>query len=141
MKSTAASLIRKWLIGPWEDVQSVAFIINKRNLLTGKRKRYKATILRFYCCFLKFSSWHAILKNSFIGSNYCRSICSGILNVMLFGVSVVYLLLAAHIINDFVTSIMGHNIGFCFMIVVLAFVLHPITLLKSPQDFWLFFLL
>ncbi|VDM46092.1 unnamed protein product [Toxocara canis] len=70
-----------------------------------------------------------------MGSN-ARSFCSSTLNVMLFGVSVVYLLLSSHIINDFVSSIIGHSIGFCYTLLVVAVILWPITLLKSPQDFW-----
>ncbi|MFH4980548.1 hypothetical protein AB6A40_007257 [Gnathostoma spinigerum] len=65
-----------------------------------------------------------------------RTFCSSVLNVMLFSVSVVYLLISSSIINDFITSVTGYNIGFCFMILIIACVLYPVTLLKSPQDFW-----
>uniref|UniRef100_A0A0M3IMI7 Aa_trans domain-containing protein n=1 Tax=Ascaris lumbricoides TaxID=6252 RepID=A0A0M3IMI7_ASCLU len=68
--------------------------------------------------------------------SYARSFCSSTLNVMLFGVSVVYLLLSSHIINDFVSSILGRTIGFCYTLLIVALLLWPITLLKSPQDFW-----
>lgn len=65
-----------------------------------------------------------------------RTLCSSSLNAMLFGVSVVYLLLSSHIINDVVSSVTGKNIGFCIMLLIVALMLWPITLLKSPQDFW-----
>ncbi|VDK18365.1 unnamed protein product [Anisakis simplex] len=70
-----------------------------------------------------------------MGSN-ARSFCSATLNIMLFGVSVVFLLLSSHIINDFITSIMGHSIGLCYIVLIVATLLWPVTLLKSPQDFW-----
>lgn len=80
-----------------------------------------------------------------------RRLTSLTLNVMLFGktillhvanknmglgVSVVYLLLSSKIINDFVTTLTGVNMGFCVMLLLVAGVLLPVTWLKSPQDFW-----
>lgn len=65
-----------------------------------------------------------------------RLLCSCVINIMVFGMSVVYLLLSSHIINDFISSVIGRNVGFCYMLVILALSVWPITLLKSPQEFW-----
>uniref|UniRef100_A0A1I7SWI0 Aa_trans domain-containing protein n=1 Tax=Bursaphelenchus xylophilus TaxID=6326 RepID=A0A1I7SWI0_BURXY len=66
-----------------------------------------------------------------------RLLTVGTIHAMLFGVSVVYLLLSAKIINNLISSLMSFNIGECRMLVALAVVLFPVTLLKSPQDFWI----
>ncbi|CAD5212207.1 unnamed protein product [Bursaphelenchus okinawaensis] len=66
-----------------------------------------------------------------------RIFTAGTIHAMLFGVSVVYLLLSAKIINSLITSLMEFDIGECRMMVLLALVLFPVTLLKSPQDFWI----
>lgn len=59
------------------------------------------------------------------------------LNALLFGVCVVYLLLAAKIISELWALINpAHAVGPCMMILVLAAAFWPITFLKSPQDFW-----
>lgn len=65
-----------------------------------------------------------------------RLFCSSTINCMLFGISVVYLLLSSHIINEFVSSVTGKDIGFCYMLLILAAAFWPVSLLKSPQDFW-----
>uniref|UniRef100_A0A0R3S6Q7 Aa_trans domain-containing protein n=1 Tax=Elaeophora elaphi TaxID=1147741 RepID=A0A0R3S6Q7_9BILA len=64
------------------------------------------------------------------------SICSCILNIVLFGVAIVFCLLAAHIINDFIISIADYNIGFCYVLLFVVLAIYPLTLLRSPQDFW-----
>uniref|UniRef100_A0AAF5PZH9 Amino acid transporter transmembrane domain-containing protein n=1 Tax=Wuchereria bancrofti TaxID=6293 RepID=A0AAF5PZH9_WUCBA len=70
-----------------------------------------------------------------MGAN-ARSICSFILNTVLFGVAVVFCLLAAYIINDFIISITNYDIGFCYVLLFVTIAIYPITLLRSPQDFW-----
>ncbi|CAG9534763.1 unnamed protein product [Cercopithifilaria johnstoni] len=65
-----------------------------------------------------------------------RSICSFILNTILFGVAVVFCLLSAYIINDFIISISNYNIGFCYVLLFVVLAIYPVTLLRSPQDFW-----
>ncbi|VDO28411.1 unnamed protein product [Brugia timori] len=65
-----------------------------------------------------------------------RSICSFILNTVLFGVAVVFCLLAAYIINDFIISITNYDIGFCYVLLFVTVAIYPVTLLRSPQDFW-----
>ncbi|KAH7700821.1 Protein Y32F6A.4, partial [Aphelenchoides avenae] len=61
------------------------------------------------------------------------SIC---LNVTQFGIAVVYLLLSAKNIHDFLQWAAGVEINFCIVILVVAAGLLPVTFLKSPQDFW-----
>uniref|UniRef100_A0A0K0EY53 Aa_trans domain-containing protein n=1 Tax=Strongyloides venezuelensis TaxID=75913 RepID=A0A0K0EY53_STRVS len=65
-----------------------------------------------------------------------RTFTSFVINAMLFGVSIVYLLLASKIINDIIFSLVGINIGSCLMLLIVASVMLPVTFLKSPQDFW-----
>uniref|UniRef100_A0A915ME09 Amino acid transporter transmembrane domain-containing protein n=1 Tax=Meloidogyne javanica TaxID=6303 RepID=A0A915ME09_MELJA len=66
-----------------------------------------------------------------------RFLTSCTLNVMLFGVSVVYLLLAAKITSELWASFSpAHGFGPCVMTLFLAGALLPVTFLKSPQDFW-----
>jgi amino acid permease len=61
------------------------------------------------------------------------SIC---LNVTQFGICVVYLLLSAKNIHDFVANFTPHGPDLCLMVVIIGLILLPITFLKSPQDFW-----
>uniref|UniRef100_A0A1I8B0P2 Aa_trans domain-containing protein n=1 Tax=Meloidogyne hapla TaxID=6305 RepID=A0A1I8B0P2_MELHA len=66
-----------------------------------------------------------------------RFLTSCTLNVMLFGVSVVYILLAAKITSELWASFSpSHSFGPCVMTLFLAGALLPVTFLKSPQDFW-----
>uniref|UniRef100_A0A1I8A1A1 Aa_trans domain-containing protein n=1 Tax=Steinernema glaseri TaxID=37863 RepID=A0A1I8A1A1_9BILA len=68
--------------------------------------------------------------------NKARLFTSATINIMLYGVAIVYLLLSSKIISDLINATFGTNFGFCMTMVVVAAVLWPITLLKSPQDFW-----
>ncbi|KAH7727237.1 Transmembrane amino acid transporter protein [Aphelenchoides avenae] len=66
-----------------------------------------------------------------------RTFTSWTLYVMLYGVSIVYLVLSAKIISEFTASLgWGVSTDTCTMILILSAVLFPVTLLKSPQDFW-----
>lgn len=71
-----------------------------------------------------------------LGERACL-ITSIFLNVMLYGVSIVYLLLSAKIISDFLATAFDTHIGQCKMLIIVAISFLPITFLKSPQDFWL----
>lgn len=64
------------------------------------------------------------------------TLVSGCLNITQFGTAVVFLLLAAQNIENFIHSYVGLNIGFCYLIVFVAIFMLPFTLLKSPKDFW-----
>ncbi|CAD5217338.1 unnamed protein product [Bursaphelenchus xylophilus] len=61
------------------------------------------------------------------------SVC---LNITQFGICVVFLLLAAKNIHDFVFSFWSGVPGVCVIILVLGIALLPISFLKSPEDFW-----
>jgi hypothetical protein len=56
---------------------------------------------------------------------------------MQFGTSTIFLLLSAKNIQDFVLAYFGRYISFCSIALMVAVLLFPITLFKSPQDFWL----
>ncbi|KAL3096652.1 hypothetical protein niasHS_004381 [Heterodera schachtii] len=72
---------------------------------------------------------------------HAKSFTSAILNIMNFGISTVYLLLAARILSELLSSmfpnVVQHQISLCSMMPILALLLLPVTFLKSPQDFWL----
>jgi len=61
------------------------------------------------------------------------SVC---INATQFGIAVVYLLLSAKNIHDFLKSFFNADLGYCIIIMIVALLLLPVTFLKSPQDFW-----
>ncbi|KAI1706338.1 transmembrane amino acid transporter protein [Ditylenchus destructor] len=65
-----------------------------------------------------------------------NSFVSGCVLVTQFGVAVVYLLLSSKNIHDFLKAFFATDITFCVIVLIVACGLLPITLLKSPQDFW-----
>ncbi|KAI1717414.1 transmembrane amino acid transporter protein domain-containing protein [Ditylenchus destructor] len=65
-----------------------------------------------------------------------KTIVSICVNFTQFGASVVFLLLCAKNIDEFLRAFFAIDIGFCIVILVVALLLLPITMLKSPQDFW-----
>lgn len=46
------------------------------------------------------------------------------------------MLLSSKNIQHFLKAFFGINVSFCLLILALALVLFPFTLLKSPEDFW-----
>lgn len=54
----------------------------------------------------------------------------------MFGTAVVFLLLAAKNIEIFLHAYAGIHIGFCYLVCIVALFIFPLTLLKSPKDFW-----
>ena len=65
----------------------------------------------------------------------CRWLTSAIVNIMLFGVAIVYLLLSASIFSEISTGTFGIGLSTCWMIPVIALILLPVTFCKSPADF------
>uniref|UniRef100_A0A915CZ94 Amino acid transporter transmembrane domain-containing protein n=1 Tax=Ditylenchus dipsaci TaxID=166011 RepID=A0A915CZ94_9BILA len=57
-------------------------------------------------------------------------------NFTLFGVTTVFLLLSAKNIRDFLLAFFNYDLDFCLIILIVALILLPITLPKSPKDFW-----
>uniref|UniRef100_A0A915NNM0 Amino acid transporter transmembrane domain-containing protein n=1 Tax=Meloidogyne floridensis TaxID=298350 RepID=A0A915NNM0_9BILA len=53
-----------------------------------------------------------------------------------FGICVVFLLLSSKNIQHFLKAFFDINFSFCLLILILALLLFPFTLLKSPEDFW-----
>ncbi|CAJ0920067.1 unnamed protein product, partial [Mesorhabditis belari] len=66
-----------------------------------------------------------------------QRLTSAAILITLFGISVVYLLLSANIIHYFLYDYLYIPISLCGTIVVLALLISPFTLLKSPGDFWI----
>uniref|UniRef100_A0A7E4VEY9 Aa_trans domain-containing protein n=1 Tax=Panagrellus redivivus TaxID=6233 RepID=A0A7E4VEY9_PANRE len=64
-----------------------------------------------------------------------RTIVSACINISQFLAAVVFLLLSSKNIQDFI-KVLGGNLHFCIIVIVLAIALLPLTFLKSPQDFW-----
>ncbi|KAI6230732.1 Transmembrane amino acid transporter protein [Aphelenchoides fujianensis] len=65
-----------------------------------------------------------------------KFITSASILVTQFGVSVVYLLLSAKNIRDFVETFFHKSFSYCYVIMIVALVLTPVMFLKSPADFW-----
>ncbi|KAK0411716.1 hypothetical protein QR680_005803 [Steinernema hermaphroditum] len=67
-----------------------------------------------------------------------KTIVSICIDVTQFGIAVVYLLLASKNIHDSIKAFSGGsvNLDFCYVVLILACCLLPVTFLKSPQDFW-----
>uniref|UniRef100_A0A1I7VR81 Aa_trans domain-containing protein n=1 Tax=Loa loa TaxID=7209 RepID=A0A1I7VR81_LOALO len=68
--------------------------------------------------------------------NTVKHIVSVCIDVTQFGIAVVYLLLSAKNISDFIDAFFKIEISFCYVLLAVGICLLPITFLKSPQDFW-----
>ncbi|XP_064594698.1 uncharacterized protein LOC135461499 [Liolophura sinensis] len=64
-----------------------------------------------------------------------RYLVSFSINFTLFGVSTVFLLLAAENIQALIKDV-GHDISFCYWLLLIATILLPVTWLGTPKDFW-----
>lgn len=67
---------------------------------------------------------------------YFRLFVSICLDATMFGTAVVFLLLAAKNIETFLHTYGGVHVGFCYLAAAVGAFMLPITLLKSPKDFW-----
>lgn len=67
-----------------------------------------------------------------------RHFVSFCLNVTMFGAAAVFLLLAAKNFEDFLHVYGDIRINFCYLVIVVAVVMFPLTLFRSPKDFWYF---
>jgi hypothetical protein len=68
---------------------------------------------------------------------FIRTFVSACLNVTQFGTAAVFLLLAAKNIENFLhASGTFQQFGFCQLLLIVAALMLPFTMLKSPKDFW-----
>uniref|UniRef100_A0A914EJW6 Amino acid transporter transmembrane domain-containing protein n=1 Tax=Acrobeloides nanus TaxID=290746 RepID=A0A914EJW6_9BILA len=65
-----------------------------------------------------------------------RTIVSIFIDTTLFGICVVFLLLASKNIQDFISASLDVHVSYCILILAVACCLLPMTFLKSPKDFW-----
>ncbi|KAK0411714.1 hypothetical protein QR680_005801 [Steinernema hermaphroditum] len=67
-----------------------------------------------------------------------KAIVSICIDATQFGIATVYLLLSAKNIHDSIKAFSNNSVdlNFCFVILIVAAFLLPVTFLKSPQDFW-----
>lgn len=65
-----------------------------------------------------------------------QTLVSCCLNATQFGTAVVFLLLAAKNLESFLHAYGGVHLGFCYLVLLVAACMLPLTLLKSPKDFW-----
>ncbi|TKR87045.1 hypothetical protein L596_011518 [Steinernema carpocapsae] len=67
-----------------------------------------------------------------------KTIVSICIDATQFGIATVYLLLSAKNIHDSIKAFSHNevNLNFCYVILIVALGLLPVTFLKSPQDFW-----
>uniref|UniRef100_A0A915Q0H5 Amino acid transporter transmembrane domain-containing protein n=1 Tax=Setaria digitata TaxID=48799 RepID=A0A915Q0H5_9BILA len=68
--------------------------------------------------------------------NTVKHVVSVCTNITQFGIAVVYLILSAKNICDFIDAFFKIEISFCYVILFVGICLLPVTFLKSPQDFW-----
>lgn len=71
---------------------------------------------------------------------YFRTFVSICLDVTMFGTAVVFLLLAAKNIENILHVYGRIHIDFCYLVLIVGFLMLPLTMLKSPKDFWFVFL-
>lgn len=69
-----------------------------------------------------------------------RILVSGCLNVTQFGIATTFLLLIARSGSDILSTLDIVHADYCCVILVIALMLIPVILLKSPKDFWYEFL-
>jgi amino acid permease len=74
--------------------------------------------------------------NVFNLHRYFRILVSVVLDITQFGVCVVFLLLAAKNIHDFIESVSTTAPDVCWMLIIVSVALLPLTFLKSPERFW-----
>ena len=65
-----------------------------------------------------------------------RYLVSLSINFTLFGVGVVFLILASQNIAALVTTYSHSNLSFCYVMIIVAVALIPVTWLGTPADFW-----
>ncbi|KAK6753934.1 hypothetical protein RB195_013118 [Necator americanus] len=65
-----------------------------------------------------------------------RKLVSLCIDITQFGIAVVYLLLSSKNIHDMIKTFSDNDFSYCFVVLILAVCLLPLTFLKSPQDFW-----
>lgn len=70
-----------------------------------------------------------------VGPNF-MTLVSTTLNCTMFGTAVVFLLLAARNIENFLRAYADVHISFCQLLLIVALFMLPLTMLKSPKDFW-----
>ncbi|GMT35692.1 hypothetical protein PFISCL1PPCAC_26989 [Pristionchus fissidentatus] len=85
--------------------------------------------------------WHTHKPYPAIGRRACGRktgiAVSLILNVTQFGTAVVFLLLGSKNIASFILFASEIHISFCAVICVVAVLMFPLILLRSPKDFWI----
>ena len=85
-----------------------------------------------FCTGLKFCRFITSYTKKFV----FRYLVSFSINFTLFGVGVVFLLLASENIVSLINSYTDSNFSFCYMCVIVAAALTPVCWLGTPADFW-----
>uniref|UniRef100_A0A914ZJV6 Amino acid transporter transmembrane domain-containing protein n=1 Tax=Parascaris univalens TaxID=6257 RepID=A0A914ZJV6_PARUN len=67
---------------------------------------------------------------------FIKLIVTVCIDITQFGIAVVYVLLSAKNIHDFIGAFFEADFSFCYVILIVGACLLPVTFLKSPQDFW-----
>lgn len=65
-----------------------------------------------------------------------KTVVSVCLDVTQFGTAVVFMLLAAKNLENFLHVYGGIHVGFCYLVIIVGAFMLPFTMLKSPKDFW-----
>uniref|UniRef100_F1L368 Vacuolar amino acid transporter 4 n=1 Tax=Ascaris suum TaxID=6253 RepID=F1L368_ASCSU len=67
---------------------------------------------------------------------FIKLIVTVCIDITQFGIAVVYVLLSAKNIHDFLGAFFETDFSFCYVVLIVGACLLPVTFLKSPQDFW-----
>ncbi|VDM37370.1 unnamed protein product [Toxocara canis] len=65
-----------------------------------------------------------------------KNVVSTCIAITQFGTAVVFLLLSAKNIGDFLKAFFDFHFSYCYLIIIVGVGLLPLMFLKSPQDFW-----
>ena len=66
----------------------------------------------------------------------CRYLVSVCIDITLFGVSVVFMILAADNLHAVFTNVPALSFSPCFWMIIIAVILTPFVWLGTPKDFW-----
>lgn len=69
--------------------------------------------------------------------NFGKIIASVSVNLSQFGIVVVFLLVSSKNLHDFLSRHFNNVPHVCYWILMIGIVILPLSMLKSPEDFWL----
>jgi len=84
---------------------------------------------------IKVPARRGLVKYIFI-VEFFRFLVSACINVTLFGVAVVFMILAATNLNDIFVKVPLLHFSPCFYMIIITVIEIPVVWLGTPKDFW-----